>query len=50
MLIGDFSGDGVPDVLLTSRALTRVYVYKNEHGRKSQPPAPLGTEKNFTLY
>jgi hypothetical protein len=50
VLIGDFSGDGVPDVLLTSRALTRVYVYKNEHGRKPQPPAPLGTEKNFTLY
>jgi hypothetical protein len=50
VLIGDFSGDGVPDVLLTSRSLTHVYVYKNEHGRKPQPPAPLGTERNFTLY
>ena len=49
-LTGDFTGDGVPDVLLTSRAITHVYVYRNERGQKPQPPAPLGTEANFTLY
>jgi len=47
---GDFSGDGVPDVLLTNRALTHVYVYRNEHGRRPDPPAALGTDVNFTLY
>jgi hypothetical protein len=50
VLNGDFSGDGVPDVLLTNRALTHVSVYRNEHGRRPDPPAALGTEKNFTLY
>jgi hypothetical protein len=42
VLTGDFTGDGVPDVLLTSRALTHVYIYKNQRGRRPQPPAPLG--------
>jgi len=50
VLTGDFSGDGIPDVLLTNRALTQVYVYRNEHGRKPDPPAKLGTEVNYTLY
>ena len=50
VLTGDFSGDGVPDVLLTNRALTQVYVYRNEAGRKPDPPAALGTEVNATLY
>lgn len=49
-LTGDFTGDGVPDVLLTTRAMTGVYIYKNERGQKPNPPAPLGTELNFTLY
>lgn len=49
-LTGDFTGDGVPDVLLTTRALTHVYVYKNERGKRPDPPAPLGTGTNFTLY
>jgi hypothetical protein len=49
-LTGDFTGDGVPDVLLTTRAMTHVYIFKNERGRKPNPPAPLGTERNFTLY
>jgi hypothetical protein len=47
---GDFSGDGVPDVLLTNRALTHVFVYRNVNGQKPAPPAPLGTEVNYTLY
>lgn len=49
-LTGDFTGDGVPDVLLTSRAMTHVFIYKNERGQKPNPPAPLGTGANFTLY
>jgi hypothetical protein len=49
-LTGDFTGDGVPDVLLTTRSMTDVYLYRNEHGRRAQPPAALGTEPNFTLY
>ncbi len=49
-LTGDFTGDGVPDVLLTTRAMTDVYIYKNERGQKPNPPAPLGTGANTTLY
>ncbi len=49
-LVGDFTGDGVPDVMLTTRAMTHLFIYKNEHGKKPNPPAPLGTEVNFTLY
>jgi hypothetical protein len=49
-LTGDFTGDGVPDVLLTTRAMTEVYIFKNERGQRPNPPAPLGTGVNFTLY
>lgn len=49
-LTGDFTGDGIPDVLLTTRAMTTVYLFKNEHGRRPDPPAPLGTGPNVTLY
>ncbi len=49
-LTGDFTGDGVPDALLTTRAMTHVYLYRNEKGRRPDPPAPLGTEPNLTLY
>ncbi|MFM8414302.1 MAG: hypothetical protein ACKOCX_06215 [Planctomycetota bacterium] len=47
---GDFTADGVPDVLLTTNAMTEVLIYRNEHGRRPTPPAPLGTEVNFSLY
>ncbi|HOY58887.1 MAG TPA: hypothetical protein PK640_12230, partial [Verrucomicrobiota bacterium] len=50
VLTGDFTGDGVPDALLTTRAMRRVCIYRNEQERKPDPPAPLGTEVNFTLY
>lgn len=49
-LVGDFTGDGVPDVMLTTRSMARVSVYRNERGRRPEPPAPLGTGVNFTLY
>lgn len=48
ILTGDFTGDGVPDILLTS--VDAVYLYKNEKGRIPSPPAPLGTGLNVTLY
>jgi hypothetical protein len=49
-LTGDFTGDGIPDVMLTTRAMTHVFVYKNERGKKPNPSAPPGTGVNFTLY
>jgi len=48
--VAEMTGDGVPDVMLTTAESTAVYVYKNELGRKPSKPAPLGTEANFTLY
>ncbi len=50
VLAGDFTGDGVPDVALTTRSMTHVFIYMNERGRRPTPPAPLGTRVNFTLY
>ena len=48
MLVGDFTGDGVPDVtLVTTEAL---YVFKNDSGVKPAERIGLGTELNFTLY
>jgi hypothetical protein len=49
-LVGDVTGDAVPEVMLTTRDSSAVYIYKNERGKKPVPPAPLGTEVNFTLY
>ena len=48
MLVGDFTGDGVPDVaLVTTDAL---YVFENQNGAKPAEHIGLGTEPNFTLY
>jgi len=48
MLVGDFTGDGVPDVtLVTTDAL---YVFRNGSGVKPTPGIGLETEFNFTLY
>lgn len=49
-LVGDMTGDGVPDVLLTTRQSSAVYIYENKRGSKPAPPPPPGTELNFTLY
>jgi sialidase-1 len=49
-LTGDFTGDGVLDILLTTRAITHVYLYRNERGQTPEPPAALGTAVNLTLY
>ncbi len=48
LLIGDMTGDGVPDATLVTT--TAVYIYKNENGRKPPGRVPLGTEFNFSLY
>lgn len=48
ILTGDFTGNGVPDILLTS--IDRVFIYKNEKGRIPPNPVPLGTGRNVTLY
>jgi len=48
LLIGDMTGDGVPDAaLVTSQA---VCIYRNESGQKPGPPVPLGSGPNVTLY
>ncbi len=49
-LVGDMTGDGVPDVLLTTRSSSVIYIYRNEKGRKPRRAVPLGTGVNFTLY
>ena len=48
LLVGDFTGDGVPDVALVTT--TAVYIFKNEKGVKPAHRVALGTEFNFTLY
>jgi hypothetical protein len=47
---GDFTGDGVADVMLTTKACVAVYLYRNPSGRKADRAVPLGTSRNFTLY
>jgi len=48
ILVGDFTGDGVPDVaLVTTTALS---IFRNENGAKPTHPINLGTELNVTLY
>ena len=47
---GDMTGDGVPDLLLSTNPGSAVYIYKNENGKKTAGATELGTEVNFTLY
>lgn len=48
VLVGDMSGDAVPDVMLATPSV--VYLYRNEKGRPLSPAPPCGTGLNFTLY
>ena len=50
VLVGDMTGDSVPDVMLTTPFSTALYIYRNEHGHKPPKPRPPGTRPNFTLY
>ncbi len=49
-MVGDFTGDGRADVMLTTRDCSTVYIYRNQHGRKPKTDVPPGTASNFTLY
>jgi len=48
LLLGDFTGDGIPDVARSG--VEALYIYRNECGRKLRTPAPLGTPLNYTYY
>ena len=48
IFVGDMTGDGLPDVLMTTQEA--VYIYRNEKGQRPAGPARLGTEFNVTLY
>ncbi len=48
LLDGDMTGDGVPDITLTT--MEKVYIFKNEKGTKPKEPVSLGSGVNFTLY
>ncbi len=48
LLCGDMTGDGVPDITLTT--LENVYIFKNNKGTKPDESVPLGSGINFTLY
>jgi len=47
MLIGDITGDGILDVILTTPY--NVYIYENKSGKESDKPVKLGTELNLIL-
>ncbi|MBN2475690.1 MAG: hypothetical protein JXB62_13845 [Pirellulales bacterium] len=49
-LVGDMTGDGRADVMLTTRSSSAVYIYRNERGRRPSTPVAQGTGLNFTLY
>ena len=46
--IHDWDSDGIPEVLIATRAA--VCLYKNESGRRPEQPIPLRTGANLTLY
>ena len=47
---GDMTGDGVPDLLLSTNPGSAVYIFKNENGEKTSGPTEPGMGVNFTLY
>ena len=49
-LVGDMTGDGAADVLLTTCRSSAVYIYENPLGLRPAAPKPPGTQSNFTLY
>jgi len=49
-MVGDMTGDGVPDVILTTKTCSAVYIYENTNGMKPAKPGTPGTGPNFTLY
>ena len=51
-LVGDYTGDGIPDVAITNPEPGReaVYLFENRQGARPKAPAPLGSGENVTLY
>ena len=50
LLLGDMTGDGVSDMTVVTGTPPAVHIFKNEKGRKSAKPVPLGCGVNHTLY
>jgi hypothetical protein len=50
LLLGDMTGDGIPDVTITTADPLTVYIFKNANDSKSRKAAALGCGVNFTLY
>ncbi|MFA5190595.1 MAG: hypothetical protein WC740_07715 [Verrucomicrobiia bacterium] len=48
--VADMTGDGLPDIVLTTDNCPAVYIYENKRGRKPSRPVPSGTGVNFTFY
>jgi len=48
LLLGDMTGDGIRDIVLTTP--DTLYIYKNMNAKTPEESIPLGTETNFTLY
>jgi hypothetical protein len=48
LVVGDFTGDGVADVILVTT--TALHIFKNQNGVKPAHRIGLGTDFNFTLY
>ena len=47
---GDMTGNGVPDLILSSNPASEVCIFRNEQGGKPEDKIPLGTGTNYTLY
>jgi len=47
---GDMTGNGVPDLILSSNPASEVCIFRNEQGGKPEVKVPLGTGTNYTLY
>jgi len=48
--LGNMTGSGATDILLTTRFGTAAYIYRNPNLAAADSPAPLGTGVNVTLY
>jgi len=47
--VAEMTGDGVPDLIFHAAPASKVYIFKNENGRKVAGTG-MGSEKNFTFY
>ena len=47
---GDMTGNGVPDLILSSNPASEVCIFRNEQGKPTDGGVALGTGVNYTLY